>query len=301
MKIITQIVALIVLAIGISSCATTTVEDESTAKYAENETQIQAYLTKNNLIAQKTVAGVYYVVTKSNPTGKKVVEGDQMVFHYIESLLDGTKIDSTSVLKNSPAKLPYGVQYNLPAGAVIDAIKELHVGEKAIFLIPSSLAHGSNSVGIIPAYSVLRFDINILALNSEIQLIKSYVSDKKLTVTDTTSTGLRYIRTKQGTGDAVKAGQSVTIKYVAKLLTGTVFDSTGTVTNPSFTFLLGGGSTIKGFDEGVAKMKVGEKATILFPSSIGYGKTGVVNQNTGVTTIPPFSPLSFDIELVGVK
>jgi FKBP-type peptidyl-prolyl cis-trans isomerase len=117
----------------------------------------------------------------------------------------------------------------------------------------------------------------------EDQQIETYITAKKLVVTEKTATGLRYVRTLTSGGAAVKVGQSI------KLLNDTQFD-TG-----NFSFVLGTGGVIQGFTEGIGKMKVGEKATIIFPSTLGYGATGSGSK------IPGNSPLVFDIEVVTAK
>ena len=119
--------------------------------------------------------------------------------------------------------------------------------------------------------------------------ITSYVTSKKLTVTEKTASGLRYIVTKANpTGAALKAGQNINVNYAGTLLSGKSFDS------GNFSFVLGGGRVIAGFDEGIAKMKVGEKATLIFPSTLGYG-------SSGSGPIPANSPLVFDIEVVSAR
>jgi len=125
---------------------------------------------------------------------------------------------------------------------------------------------------------------------TEEQQIESYIKSKNLTITEKTATGLRYILTKPNAAGAVlKTGQIVTVKYSGRLLSDKSFDS-GT-----FSFNLGVGQVVAGFDEGIAKMKVGENATLIFPSSLGYGSRGAGSD------IPGNSPLVFDIEAVSAK
>lgn len=119
--------------------------------------------------------------------------------------------------------------------------------------------------------------------------INSYVTSKNLTVTEKTASGLRYILTKANpTGVLLKAGQTINVNYAGSFLSGKSFDS------GNFSFVLGAGRVVQGFDEGIAKMRVGEKATIIFPSALGYGPD---NYNG----IPGGSPLVFDIEVVSAK
>ena len=96
-----------------------------------------------------------------------------------------------------------------------------------------------------------------------------------------------------GTGDVAAAGDSVTVNYVGALSDGKVFDASANHGQP-FTFTLGAGQVIKGWDEGVAGMKVGGTRTLVIPASLGYGATGA----GGV--IPPNATLIFQVQLVSV-
>lgn len=95
-----------------------------------------------------------------------------------------------------------------------------------------------------------------------------------------------------GTGAEAKAGDTVTVHYVGTLLDGTVFDASKPRGNQGFTFSLGAGQVIKGWDVGVAGMKVGGKRKLTIPSDMAYG-----NQAVG-GVIPANSPLIFEVELL---
>ncbi len=110
----------------------------------------------------------------------------------------------------------------------------------------------------------------------------------------TTSSGLRYEDQVVGTGASPKPGQSVTVHYTGPLETGKKFDSSRDRNDP-FTFTSGRGEVIKGWDEGVAGMKVGGKRQLRIPPDLAYGSRGA----GGV--IPPNATLIFDVELLGVK
>jgi FKBP-type peptidyl-prolyl cis-trans isomerase len=110
----------------------------------------------------------------------------------------------------------------------------------------------------------------------------------------TTKSGLKYWDLKKGTGAEAKAGQMVKVHYTGWLTNGKKFDSSVDRGEP-FEFHLGGGEVIKGWDEGVAGMKVGGKRQLQIPPDLGYGASGA----GGV--IPPNSTLVFDVELLGTK
>ena len=110
----------------------------------------------------------------------------------------------------------------------------------------------------------------------------------------TTASGLTIIITKRGTGAQVKAGDQVEVNYTGLLTNGTKFDSSLDRGEP-IAFPVGAGRVIKGWDEGLQKLRVGDHATLIIPASIAYGSRGA----GGV--IPPDATLIFIIEVVGIK
>lgn len=110
----------------------------------------------------------------------------------------------------------------------------------------------------------------------------------------TTPSGLQYIVIEEGTGDKPEKGKKVKVHYTGKLEDGTVFDSSVKRGVP-IEFELGVGRVIKGWDEGIADMKVGGKRQLIIPPDLGYGPNGYP------PVIPPNSTLIFDVELVEVN
>lgn len=127
----------------------------------------------------------------------------------------------------------------------------------------------------------------------EQKTIKEYLKENKIKAKHQES-GLFYIETEEGTGEQAEKGDYVKVHYTGKLLDGTVFDSSYDRGEP-FEFLLGAGRVIKGWDEGLALMKEGGKATLIIPSKMGYGTREIPD------VIPANSILIFDVELVEIK
>lgn len=111
----------------------------------------------------------------------------------------------------------------------------------------------------------------------------------------TTPSGLHYWDIKVGTGAVAEAGKKVKVDYTGWLTNGKKFDSSVGTGHP-FEFTLGQGEVIKGWDEGVAGMKVGGKRQLKIPPDLAYGAAGA-----GGGVIPPDATLIFDVRLVAVE
>jgi len=109
----------------------------------------------------------------------------------------------------------------------------------------------------------------------------------------TTASGLKYVDELVGSGASPKPGQNVTVHYTGTLVDGTKFESSRDRNQP-YTFQIGAGRVIKGWDEGIMTMKVGGKRRLIIPANLGYGAIGQLPK------IPPNATLIFEIELMGV-
>lgn len=125
------------------------------------------------------------------------------------------------------------------------------------------------------------------------ETIDQYLDDNNVNA-ETTESGLRYVITKEGKGEAAAAGKTVSVHYTGTTLEGEKFDSSYDRNEP-IEFVLGQGQVIPGWDEGISLLKEGAVATFYIPSSLAYGPRGA----GGV--IKPNAILKFDVELVDVK
>lgn len=110
----------------------------------------------------------------------------------------------------------------------------------------------------------------------------------------TTESGLKYVDLVVGTGRPAELGDTATVHYTGWLENGTQFDSSRDRNEP-FSFRVGAGRVIKGWDEGVQGMKVGGKRKLIIPPDLGYGARGVGS------VIPPNATLTFEVELLGLR
>lgn len=124
------------------------------------------------------------------------------------------------------------------------------------------------------------------------ETIDAFLAESSITA-QTTESGLRYVIVEAGEGDNATAGDQVSVHYNGTLLDGTKFDSSYDRGQP-FGFVLGQGRVIMGWDEGIALLNKGAKATLYIPSTLAYGERA-----TG--SIPANSILKFDVELVDIK
>jgi len=118
---------------------------------------------------------------------------------------------------------------------------------------------------------------------------------KSTTNNITIKNGMKIETTKEGTGEAITNGKVASMLYTGKLDNGFEFDSTTKRNNEPFEFILGAGQVIKGWDQGVLGMKVGEERTLTIPAELGYGAQGA----GGV--IPPNATLTFTVKLLAIK
>ncbi|WP_240543598.1 FKBP-type peptidyl-prolyl cis-trans isomerase [Spirosoma foliorum] len=280
---------------GLSSCQKEDIGLTDDQILESNKADILSYAAAKGLGGSMTASGVYYALIK--PSGSSVIPtvGQEVEFNYklyvlsrnsANAMID-TFVDSTYATKSS-----YLYIVDNTAG-MTEGLIRMKEGDQSQILLPSYYAFGRTGAGngVIPANAPVRLDVTLKRTRSEDQQIDEYLTANKMTPTELTATGLRFVRTlENAAGAATTPTQTLTIKYKGKLLRSTsAFDSTGTGTYSALA-----SQFVPGFAEGLAKLRVGEKATIVFPSKLGYGATGY-------QVIPAYAPLRFDIELVSAQ
>ncbi|QDK78052.1 FKBP-type peptidylprolyl isomerase [Spirosoma sp. KCTC 42546] len=280
---------------GLSSCQKEDVGLTDDQILETNKADILSYAAAKGLTGSISSTGVYYALSKPSGSGVTPAYGQEAEFSYKLSVLTrnsanaviDTFVDSTYATKSSYVYLVA----NTPG--LTEGILKMSEGDQSVILLPSVYAFGRTGAGngIIPANAPVRLDMKLKRTRTEDQQIDEYLTANKLTPTEVTPSGLRFIKTlANSTGAPTTPTQTLTIKYRGQLLRATsAFDSTGTGTYSAVA-----SQFVPGFAEGLAKLKVGEKATIVFPSKIGYG-------STGYQVIPAYAPLRFDIELVSAQ
>ncbi|RZK29522.1 MAG: hypothetical protein EOO63_08870 [Hymenobacter sp.] len=275
-------------------------DDETTTDYtAVDDAAIKKYLADNSITtAQKQPSGLYFVPITTNATAPQANVKTAASINYTGRLLDGTMFDTSS--KSGSRTSNFVVGNLVYISGLEEGTSLMHLGDSAVFLVPSRLAFGSNSNGAIPPNSILRFNVKLNDVASSLaiiddKLIQNYLTVNKITNAQKQSSGLYFVPVITNTTATPSAtGKTASVLYTGKLLDGTVFDASSKNGNTPFNFTVGAGKTILGFDQGISLMHKGDKATLLIPSGLAYGEQGA-------NTIPPNAVLNFDVEVTDVK
>lgn len=263
---------------------------------------------------KKDKRGFYYKFYVQNDTAAQPEIGDVVMMMYTMRAVDTTL--------DGPRPMQVEIFDNEFEGDIYDAIKLMHVGDSATFILDAdSFYHYflGQEYTLETKDRDLYFDIKLMDLipKSEVEILKeqqreqqrmfieqlklsedslltNYLSQNSINVKPTTS-GLYIIHTQAGTGAKAAAGKTVSVHYEGRLLfSNEVFDSSIQRDQP-LDFVLGQGKVIPGWEEGIAAMSEGGKATLIIPSKLAYDSVGAY------PIIPPYCSLIFDVELLSVK
>lgn len=235
-----------------------------------------------------TSSGLQYVTIEEGD-GPSPQPGEVVAVHYRGTLEDGTEFDN-SYDRGEPITFPLGQGVVIPGWE--EGIALMKVGEKAKLIIPPELAYGDQGAGeVIPPNAVLIFEVELVSI---LPGSPEAPTDVKESDYVTTESGLKYYDLEVGEGATPQQGQQVRVHYTGWLEDGTKFDSSLDRGQP-FTFVLGAGRVIPGWDEGLATMQVGGKRQLVLPSELAYGEKGAGS------VIPPNATLIFEVELLDVQ
>lgn len=290
--------------------------DEMVAQRKELEPQeLASYLAENNITTAPTASGIYYIENVKG-SGALPKAGDRLKVHFIISTLAGPQLYS-SYDQGQPMELEVGKEFDNKG--ITEVLSMMRKGAKATAIIPSELAYGAEGRGeMVAPHTSMKYEVEIVdiipkdvyekqkqqqetemkqmedqnKLREKANILK-YLQDNNLKAAPTAS-GLYYFEQVKGTGATPQPGQKVKVHYTGKLLNGNKFDSSVDRGQP-FEFQLGMGQVIRGWDEGIALMQVGGKALLVIPSELAYGSRAMGDR------IPAYSPLVFEVELLGVE
>jgi FKBP-type peptidyl-prolyl cis-trans isomerase len=263
---------------------------------------------KSNQGFKQHPSGLSYKFFEMNPEGATPQPGDLIVLSLKITTEEGKMIDESPF---------YRMQLQKPMfkGDFYTALALLQVGDSICFKLDAAGFFEKNRKRDLPfefqqgdpVYIYVRLK-NIVSTQDleeekasvyhsdreqEMNLLKDYIALTNTTEKPSTS-GLYYIEKKKGTGKKAEPGKQLTVHYTGKTIDGKIFDSSVQRGRP-FSFILGQGQVIKGWDEGFLHMQTGGQSRFIIPSDLAYGKEGYQN------IILPYSTLVFDVELLEVN
>ncbi len=302
-----RIILLTALTLFMASC-----DDDSDILKEKEMRLLKQYIEANNIEVEPQSSGLYFI-SEGGGTGTHPEASDWTTIRYTAKLINNRIFDSTDEdIARTNGLFSSSVLYGdrrielstLGLAGVRDGLKLMKEGEKATLIIPSHLAYGRHGTNLIPPYSTLIYDIELVRVIKDPVIYEKQMIDEYLAqYTDSTHLSVEtkefdifefyYIELEAGSGeDYPDEAKSVDIYYTGRLTDGRIFD-TKTSGTP-FNFVLGEASTIVGFEEAVKLMKTGGKSRVLIPSSLAYGILGQSN-------IPGYTPLVFDLELLEIR
>jgi len=212
--------------------------------------------------------------------------GQEVVPHYVAWVQEGEVFIARSADQGGDLTFAIGSDTVFPGWE--EGITTMRKGGKRLLIIPPDLALGDEGGGRIPPGATLIMEVELVDI---LPLVTpTAIDEADFTVTES---GLKYYDIVEGDGAVAESGNDVTVNYTGWLTNNVKFDSSLDSGQP-FTFTLGTGGVIPGWDEGVAGMKVGGKRQLIIPAELGYGETGG-------GTIPPNATLIFEVELLDVQ
>jgi FKBP-type peptidyl-prolyl cis-trans isomerase len=254
---------------------------------------------------EKTLdSGLKYTTIKVAPPNTPVAEpGGRVTIHYTGKLVaDGSEFET------SRGKRPFS--FTLGLGTAIDGwdygIAGMKVGEVRRLVIPADLGFRDQKKPGVPQDADLDYEIELIAAKPKEETIAAAIESPSYTVSEPLPpteegvekelpSGLKYTTLRKGEEDGPSAtsGSEVKVHYDGTLTNGNPFDSSRKRNEP-FSVTLGTGGVIKGWDQGIVGMKIGELRKLVIPADLAYGR-----QAKG--SIPPNSTLVFEVEMLEIK
>jgi peptidylprolyl isomerase len=217
--------------------------------------------------------------------------GDALTMHYTGSLEDGTVFDSSQ--GGDPFRFVLGRGDVIPGWD--EGIATMKEGGKRSLVIPPELGYGPEGIPganpPIPPNAALFFDVELVEIDP-------------IGIEVVTDSGLRYfdLDADPGPASTPKEGDQVVVHFLGTFPDGTRFVDTQGQQGQPYAFILGSGSEIKGFDEGVSTMKVGGLRRLIVPPALGYGdQVEEFELGEDLITIEPNTTLTFEVKLIGIQ
>lgn len=304
------VLALAVLAMTGTTCFA---QAKKTTTKTTKTTKVKAKTTVDGFTVLPSGLEYKFIEDKPSKIASKV--GDQMEMHFKSTVGDSVLFDSRDMMREKPVL--FNLQNPNFHGDVNEGLLMLTAGDKAVFRTPldSIVKAGNQLFPWMVKYDKMVYRVEVVSVKTPEQvqkerdsallamtatdekIIQDYLKAHSITNAEKTASGLYYIIHKQGTGENAKGGQQVTVNYTGRTTDDKTFDSNVDSAFhhvQPFSFQLGRGNVIKGWDEGVALMNKGAKATFYIPSRYAYGP------QSPSPAIPENAVLVFDVEVTDI-
>jgi FKBP-type peptidyl-prolyl cis-trans isomerase len=278
--------------------------DDSEKLKEEEQRALTKYLADHNITQSPTASGLYFIPV-TDTIGATPALDDVVEFEYTGRLVDGSVFGTTdsAVAKDNDMfyeSIVYGPVRLILSYAIIglqEGFQLMQEGEKARMILPSDIAYGANSIGIIQPYHTLIFDIHLQHVitdpdSYEQILIRNFLDSNNYDV-EPTESGLYYIEQVPGDGTLITNGKIVDFYYRGYFLDGREFDSNFDDNSP-YRASVPNDFFIQGWNEGLQLMSKGSEGILIVPYTLAYG-------STGTQIIGPYMTLVFDIKIVDVR
>jgi FKBP-type peptidyl-prolyl cis-trans isomerase FkpA len=265
---------------------------------------------------RRTASGMRYILYEHKEGGKKPVKGDYVTVRMLytdanDSILHDSRVKPVRFqLKQSPF-----------VGSMEEGLMELSEGDSATLFVSADSLYdkvlskdSGNTMDKPRPGSFLKFHVKLarvqnyndaeleMALNenrmieAEQKALENYLKEKNITSIGEPE-GYIIVKKADGNGAPIVDGTTVQVNFTGMFLNGMVFDSNAKSGRP-YTFTIGLNEVIAGWEFAFRKLRQGDKATLIIPSKLGYGKQGMMRPNSSTYVVPPFSTLIFDVEVV---
>lgn len=266
--------------------------------------ELSAYIKRENIKVTPDEHGIYIIPVEKG-SGRCPVSGEKVEIDFAAYLLNGQEVGSTFGMDET-FSFVLGENFVIPGWEVV--VPKMHLGERIKVIIPFEMAYGEHQVGQVPAYSNMVYDIKLLKIRTQAELIKQAEEEMKVlkvkseqalvdyikenNITEKTQSGLYYSKLNNTDGATVALGQKARISFDAYYLDGTPLGNSEQL-GGSYDIKYGEHGVLRGLEEAVGLLRVGEKGRFVIPYTLGYGENPYGN-------IPAYSNLVFDVELIDI-
>ncbi len=288
-------------------------KEEQNANYKQEIADLLKYIRQNKIEVAPNKSGLYFIEQKTG-YGPKPDTGDMCKISLSVSELNGQQLFSNFNTGNF-LSIEYGSDFD--TRGFMEGLGLLKEGGKAKFLVPSRIGVGSYGMQGVDGFTTLSYEVELVELTPYATVLKqqkaeeekqnasrekikeeervklnNYIKQNKINKKPLSS-GMYYLESEKGSGKQAMHGNTVQVHYKLFNIDGELLSSSYESGSP-FEFILGTGAVIEGWEQGIKQMNEGSKATLIIPSNLAYGKQGK-------GTIPAYSTLVFEVELVLVK